>query len=207
MPCRHENFRARAREAGDADDERRRRFGHGDRLRPREIVVAVEFRSSARTRVHRPHRDAMREDSPSTARRRAAGRGFPGDSVRGRGFGTLGHFGFLEPRRAINDPTTNSDSQKENCVKFENANDAHILQGPFSERSAPPHGSRQFNCVAPDDVHAGATSRSAMRSTSICKVEDRQILVEDGLMAASLASSFPACPTMRGPKPTNDLSG
>jgi len=76
-----------------------------------------KVRPSARWSITR-RRDGMREDSRSTTTRRDAGCEFRGASARRGGFGTHGHFGFLEQRGAMNNPSINQDFQKENCTKF-----------------------------------------------------------------------------------------
>ncbi len=74
-------------------------------------------RPSARWSIAR-RRDGMREDGRSTTTRRDAGCQFRGASARRAGFGTLGHFGFLDLRRAMKNPSTNHDSQKEKLHKI-----------------------------------------------------------------------------------------
>ena len=110
------------------DDGRRSRLRHGDRPRPREIVIAVEFVR----RLERGSTACIVTPCAGTAapRRRTASW-----DAASRPFGPAPSFRYAWPFRgpraevgSIDDPTTNSDSQKENCVKFENANDARILQ-------------------------------------------------------------------------------
>jgi hypothetical protein len=114
MPCRQENFRA--------PDSRKGRYETSAAKPPPRTVGCPRARNrkvrpSARWSITR-RRDCMREDSRSTTTRRVAGCEFRGASARRGGFGTHGHFGFLEQRGAMNNPSTNQDFQKENCTKF-----------------------------------------------------------------------------------------
>jgi hypothetical protein len=76
-----------------------------------------KVRPSARWPIIR-RRDGMREDSCSTTMRREAGYEFRGASARRGGFGTRGHFGFLEQREAMKNPSINQDFQKAQLCKI-----------------------------------------------------------------------------------------